>query len=311
MSSPVIRPRGLRTRPVGLGPYGFTSPRSFRQLDQLLQHQISGPNRQVIDVRGRQMRRRDRRQHLRHPVSNTHHLQQDTEQKPPSLTLDRNPPTPKHPPLHTEHIAIIRRHQRHDRHAGLDGEMKGALLEGQQVRLIEISPRALGKNEDALTIPAHFLRRAVKGRHGRRPIRTIDEDGAGQGHEPAEKGDALQRLLGRDAAVGREDGGEQEDVELGLVVGDEDGRAGGEVVVAFDLEVDAGRQAHEPFEAAACGPLRDAAVAEEPEDDGGEDAVGGAEEEREVGGEAAGVEGGAGELEGEGEEGSRDADVEG
>lgn len=181
-------------------------------------------------------------------------------------------------------MAIIRRHHRHNRHARLDRKMKRALLERQQIGLIEITPGALGKNKDALTIPPHLVGGAIKRRHGRRPIRAIDEDRARQRHEPSQEGDALQRLLGRDAAVGREDGAEQQDVELGLVVGDEDGRAGGEVLAAGNVEVHARRQAHDPFEAAARGPLRDAAVAEEAQDEGGEHAVGGAEEEREVGG---------------------------
>lgn len=52
-------------------------------------------------------------------------------------------------------------------------------------------------------------------------------------------------------------------------------------------------------------------MAHEAEEEGGEDAVGGAEEEAAVGGEEAGVEGGGGDGEvGEGEEGECEAEVE-
>ena len=93
------------------------------------------------------------------------------------------------------------------------------------------------------------------------------------------------------------------------MVGDEDGRARRQVLLALDLEVHAGRQPHEPLEAAARGPLRDAAVAAEPQDDGGDDAVGGAEQEREVGRQTAGVEAGLGEARREGEQGGCAEDV--
>ena len=64
-------------------------------------------------------------------------------------------------------------------------------------------------------------------------------------------------------------------------------------------------------EGAGGGPLGDAVVAEEAESEGGEDAVGGAEEEGEVGGEEAGVEGGSGVAEvGEEDEKEGGAEVE-
>ena len=69
---------------------------------------------------------------------------------------------------------------------------------------------------------------------------------------------------------------------------------------------------HGVVEGSRDGPLADAVLAGEAEEEGGEDAVGGAEDEAAVGGEQAGVEGGFGDGEvGEGEEGGCEAEVEG
>ena len=148
-------------------------------------------------------------------------------------------------------------------------------------------------------------------RRGR--IGSIDKDGAGERHEPAEKGHEAEGPFGRDAAVGREDGAEEEDVELGLVVPDEHARSRAQVFRARDdFEADARGPGHGVVEGARDGPLADAVLADEAEGEGGEDAVGGAEEEAAVGGEEAGVEGGGGDGEvGEGEEGAGEAEVEG
>ena len=79
-----------------------------------------------------------------------------------------------------------------------------------------------------------------------------------------------------------------------------------------NVKVDARRPGHGVVEGAGDGPLADAVLADEAEDEGGEDAVGGAEDEAAVGGEEAGVEGGGGDGEvGEGEEGAGEAEVEG
>ena len=67
------------------------------------------------------------------------------------------------------------------------------------------------------------------------------------------------------------------------------------------------------MECSGHGPLADAVLADEAKDEGGEDAVGGTEDEAAVGGEEAGIEGSGGE-EGEvreGEEGGCEAEVEG
>ena len=79
-----------------------------------------------------------------------------------------------------------------------------------------------------------------------------------------------------------------------------------------DFELDARRPGHGVLEGARDGPLADAVAADEAEEEGGEDPVGGAENEAAVGGEEAEVEGGGrdGEL-GEGEEGGGEAEVEG
>ena len=88
------------------------------------------------------------------------------------------------------------------------------------------------------------------------------------------------------------------------MVADEDGGADGVQVVIWviDGEGRACREPHNVFEAARCGPLRDAAVADQTEEERDEDAVRGADDEREVGGEQAGEEAGQGKADGEHEE---------
>lgn len=201
-------------------------------------------------------------------------------------------------------MRIVLSHHRNNIHTGLDRQMERALLERQQLRFLRVTPRSLGEDEHALLLGLHLPRRTVERLDSRLTVRAIDEHGAGQRHEPPQEGHPLQRLLRRDAAVRREDGAQHQHVQLGLVVPDEDGGAGAQVLLALDdLELHAGRVPHHPLEAARRGPLRHAAVPGEAEDDGGDDAVGRAEEEGAVRGEAARREGGPGHLDGDGEEG--------
>lgn len=146
-----------------------------------------------------------------------------------------------------------------------------------------------------------------------RGIGAIDEDGAAERHEPAEKGHEAEGAFGGDAAVGGKDGAEEEDVEFGLVVPYQHAGSRGQVFLAGDdFEMDARGPGHGVVESAGDDPLADAVFADETEGQGGKDAVGGAEEEAAVGGEKAGVEGGGGDGEvGEGEEGGCQAEVEG
>ena len=63
---------------------------------------------------------------------------------------------------------------------------------------------------------------------------------------------------------------------------------------ADDVEADARSEPHGPFEGSGGGPLGDAVVADGTQEEGGEDAVEGAEDEEAVGGEEAEEEGGGG-----------------
>ena len=157
-------------------------------------------------------------------------------------------------------------------------------------------PGPLGENEHALPVLAHLLRRALERLNRRVPVRAVDEDGPRQRHEPAQKRRFLQARFRGHGAVLREDGREQQDVERGLVVPDQDHGARGEVLgPGHNLEFHAGGVPHGVVEGAGGGPLADAMVADGAEVEGGEHAEGGAEEEGGVGGEGAGVEGGVGE----------------
>lgn len=218
-----------------------------------------------------------------------------------TFNLDRTSMEPEL--LRIQHMRIVFGDDRHDVHARLDRQMERSLLERQQLRLGRVAARALGEDEHALLERLHLPGRPVEGLDGRLAVRAVDEHRPGQRHEPAQEGHALERLLSRDAAVGREDGAQHQHVQLRLVVGDEDGGPGPQVLLALDdVEAHAGRVAHHPLEAARRGPLRDAAVADEAEDDGGDDAVGRAEDQGAVRGEAPRREGGPGHLDREGEE---------
>lgn len=124
--------------------------------------------------------------------------------------------------------------------------MERSLLEPAQLRAAGIAACALGEDEDALSMCQHLIGGAGESLTCAPAVGAVDEDGAGKGHEPAEEGDGLEARFGGDGAVGREDAGEEEDVEFGLVVADDDGGTGGREVVfaGEDAEGDAGGVAH-------------------------------------------------------------------
>ena len=108
-------------------------------------------------------------------------------------------------------------------------------------------------------------------------------------------------------------GAEKEDVEFGLVVPYQHARSRVEILLAVDdFEMYARRQRHGVVESSGGGPLADSVLAEEAQDERGEDAVCSAENEAAVGGEETGVEGSCwdGEV-GQGEECGCEAEVEG
>ena len=147
--------------------------------------------------------------------------------------------------------------------------MKSALLERPEVRAGGIAAGALGEDEDALAGSTHLVRGAGEGEEGLVFVGAVDEDGAREDHEPAEEGDPFEGALGRHAAVVWPDGAEEEDVERGLVVADQDGRTHGVEVFGAgdDFEAGVGCVAHGPFEGAGGGPLGEAVVAEEAEEE--------------------------------------------
>ncbi len=206
--------------------------------------------------------------------------------------------------LDPEDVAVVGGDDGHDGDLGLDGEVEGALLEGQQGGLLGVAAGALGEHVDALALGADLVGGAAHGLAGVLAVGAVEEDAAAEGHEPAEEGRLLERGLGGDAAVLGEHAAEHQHVELGLVVADEDGWADGvEVVVGvLNVEGDARGQAHGVLEAAGRGPLRELVEAEEAEDDGGDDAEERAEEQAQVRGQRAGHEGRLGDHGGQHEE---------
>lgn len=217
------------------------------------------------------------------------------------LTFDRNLSGVKDQVLHVENVAIVGNDNGHNGDLSLNSQVESALLEGQQLGFLRVAPGSLGEHVDTLLLLLDLVGGA--GHSGARvgAAGAIDEDGAREGHEPAEDGCLFQRALGGDGAVLGEHAAQHEHVELGLVVADEDGGAGlaEDVLGVLNLEAHARGQGHDILEGAADGPLRALAVAEQREGDGGEDAEAGAEDQRQVAGERAGHEGGSGQDEGQ------------
>lgn len=189
--------------------------------------------------------------------------------------------------------------------AGLHGQVEGALLVGQQRGLLGVAAGALGEHVDALALGLDLGGGAVHGGAGVFAVLAVDEDCAAEAHEPAEEGHLLELGLCRDAAVLGEDGAQHEHVELGLVVADEDGGPGGveDVVRVVNDELDARGQLHGVVEGSRDGPLRNLLLAQDGQDDGGDDAVERAGDERHVGGQDAGHEGRLGDDKGQHVEG--------
>lgn len=117
------------------------------------------------------------------------------------LTLDRNNSGVKDQVLHVKDVAIVGNDNRHNRDLSLNSQVERALLEGQQLGLLGVAPGSLGEHVNALLLLLDLVGGA--GHSGARVglASAIDEDGTGQGHEPAEEGGLAQRALGRHGAV--------------------------------------------------------------------------------------------------------------
>lgn len=200
-------------------------------------------------------------------------------------------------------MRVVLGHDGHNWHASLDSQVERTLFERQQCRLIRVTPRALGEDEHTLAVSLHFHNSTVKSLHSSLAVRAVDEHSPREGHEPAKEGDIAQRLLRCDTAVGRENSAQHQDVQLRLVISDEDGRPGREVLLTLDnIKLDTGGEAHHPLETAGRGPLRDSAVANESENDGSDHTVRGTQEQRAISGQTAGDEGSAGHFLTQGEQ---------
>lgn len=208
-------------------------------------------------------------------------------------------------------MAIVCSNDRDDGHAGLNSQMECALLEGQQDGILCVASGALREHVHALLPLTDLVGRARHGFPRVLCVLAVDEDGATEGHEPAQDGSLLEGGLGGDAAVLGEHGAQHENIELGLVVADEDGRArvAKNVLRVVELEGHSGGECHEVVEGSGGGPLRDARVADDAQEDGGEDAVECGYDEGYVGSEDAGAEGGLGNDEGQHVEGDDEGGI--
>lgn len=191
--------------------------------------------------------------------------------------------------------------------------MERPLLERQQLRFGRITPCTLRKDEDTLPKLLHFSHRTIERLHSRLTIRAINKHGAGQGHEPAQKRPALERLLRRNGTIRREDSTQHQHIKLSLMIPDENRWPRGKILLALDdIEMHTRGNPHDPFETPCRGPLRYSSVANQPQHYGCDNAVGSAYNQRGVRGETARDEAGFGHFDGgEREEGDGYSEVAG
>lgn len=203
--------------------------------------------------------------------------------------------------LDVQDVAVVGNDTGHNGNPGLNGKIEGAFLEGQKNGVLCVAASALGKHEDALALGLDLMGSTLHGVASVLAVLAIDEDGPAQGHEQAEERYTLERSLCGDTAVLGEHGAQRKDVELGLVIADEDGRASSaqHILRILGVEVDARGEAHNQTEDPPCGPLSILLLADEGEEEGEPGAEDGGTEQTDVGGERAGGEARLGHDEGQ------------
>lgn len=100
-------------------------------------------------------------------------------------TFNGNGSRAKNHALDMQDMAIIRHHNRHNRHARLDSQMKSTLFKRQQHGILGITPRPLGEHVHALLPALDLLCRTGHGVPRVLGVLAVDEDGAAEAHEPA------------------------------------------------------------------------------------------------------------------------------
>lgn len=84
--------------------------------------------------------------------------------------------------LHVENVAVVCDDDGHNRDSGLDSEVEGALLEGEEFGLLGVGARAFGEDEDVLALGAHGFGGGVEGSAGGGTVCAVDEYRFGEGH---------------------------------------------------------------------------------------------------------------------------------
>ena len=84
--------------------------------------------------------------------------------------------------LHVEDVAVVCDDNGNDGDAGLDGEVEGALFEGEEVWGVVVGAGAFGEDVDGLAVLVHLLGGSVKGGDGLGAGFALDENGFAEGH---------------------------------------------------------------------------------------------------------------------------------
>jgi hypothetical protein len=121
--------------------------------------------------------------------------------------------------LHVEDVVVVCADDRDDGDLCLDGEVEGALFEGEEHGVRSVGARAFREDEDGLARGSHGLRGGVEGCAREGAVGAVYEDGFGEGHcgvlalrlhanvlesvrtEPPQKRRPLQTALRRDTTV--------------------------------------------------------------------------------------------------------------
>lgn len=128
-----------------------------------------------------------------------------------------------------------------DGELSLDGEVEGALLEREEVGLVQTGASSLREDPDSRVVFLHVGDSLGGGLDSLLVVLAINEDGIAQLHKDTEKWKVKELLLGHDNAMLGEDTSKDHHVHRRLVVADNNSRVVLKLLLAYDLVGDTTR----------------------------------------------------------------------
>ncbi|KAH3670198.1 hypothetical protein OGATHE_003011 [Ogataea polymorpha] len=151
--------------------------------------------------------------------------------------------------------------------------MEGPFLEWQQSGPRGVRSRALREHEEAAASSLEVFESLVEHTDGLLAVGSVQEKGARQSHEPAQKRHQLKLFLGRHDTTFGKYPAQHKHVKLGLVVGDQNGGQTTQFLLTLDFYRDAHNRAKQIVVEARSAPLGQIAFANQRENHGAEDTV--------------------------------------